>query len=67
METLAVIAVVLICAMVIGVQHLFNYWLRQDVNRTPVPIFGGLGILASAIILLLTILKIVDVWGCSPQ
>lgn len=64
METLAVIAVVLTCAMILGLQHLFNYWIRQDLNKTPVPIFGVLGIIASVIILLATILKVVDVWGC---
>ena len=67
METLAVIGVVLVCSMVLGLQHLFNYWIRQDLDRTPTPIFGVIGIIASAIILLATILKVVAVWGCSPK
>lgn len=59
MKSLAVVAVVLICLLVVGLQHLFNYFLRQDISETPLPIVGAVGILMSLIILFMTIYNIV--------
>lgn len=63
METLAIIAIVLICSAVIGLQHLFNYWIRQDVNKTPNPIFGVFGIFLSVVVLGVTICKAIEVFA----
>lgn len=55
MVTLATIGLVLICLLVVGLQHLFNYWIRQDMHDTPLPILGVFGILISLLVLGITI------------
>lgn len=62
MKTLAVIAVVLICLLVIGSQHLFNEWIRKDLGETPLPLFGVLGIVLSLLLLWATIYNAVVIF-----
>jgi hypothetical protein len=47
MKTLAIIGIVLIMGLVIGLQHLFNWFLRKDLDKSPLPILGALGIVVS--------------------
>lgn len=62
MKGLAIFAIVLICGSCIGLQHVFNYWIRQDVLKTPLPIIGIYGIIISVVVLAFTIYEAIQIF-----
>ena len=69
METFAIIGTVILYAVILLSQHVFNYWMRSRTSWTP-PIFGGLGVLVSIVCLALLTLKVIKIWwnyGCDKR
>ena len=64
MKTLAIIAIVLICLLVLAFQHLLNWLIRTKNPDGSNMIFGILGIVVSVAILATTIYNAVLIFGC---
>lgn len=58
MKTLEIILISLICIIILGLQHLFNYLIRKNFYE-----LGIFGIIISAIVLGIAIYNFIQIFG----